>query len=173
MKNSKIIGSMLVAVIILIVCRLYYNNDTQEKASFSTSFNIRKLTQKEYEEVGRSQLNNPVKDDFRKAVLSVDFQHTGKIKNRKITVPTIGELKEAINSYEMDRYWFSSSYEQDNESEDIAEYTHEFVFYSKGLNNNDIKTLFSGLKINASWLDSNGNSQKESCILSEIINFTE
>lgn len=41
-------------------------------------------------------MDNSIKDDFRKAVLRVEIQHTIKIKNREIIVPTMAELKKAI-----------------------------------------------------------------------------
>lgn len=172
-KNTKLVISIIIAMLIVILCGLFYRNGIQKEVSFTSSFNIHKLTDKEYEEVGTSRLDKPIKDDFRKAVLRVEMQHTSKIKNREIIVPTIAELKDNINSYDIERYWFGNSYEQDNESEDAAEYVYEFIFYSKGLNNNDIKRLVSNLKISVSWVGVDGNLQKENYLLSDIINFAQ
>ena len=172
-KNTKIGISLIISMLIVILCGLFYKNSIQEDVLFTSSFNIRKLTNKEYEEVGTSRLDNPIKDDFRKAVLRVEMQHTSKIKNREIIVPTMTKLKGTINSYDIQRYWFGNSYEQDNESEDAAEYLYEFIFYSKGLNNNDIKRLVSNLKISVSWVGVDGNTQKENHLLSDIINFNQ
>ena len=159
-------------MLIVISCGLFYRNGIQTQASFTSSFNIHKLTDKEYEEVGTSRLDNPIKDDFRKAVLRVEMQHTSNIKNREIIVPAMAELKDSINSYDVERYWFGNYYEQNNESEDSEEYVYEFIFYSKGLNNNDIKRLVSNLEISVSWGGVDGNTQKENYLLSDIINFT-
>lgn len=172
-KNTKIVISLIIGMLIIILCGLFYNNGIQKEVSFTSSFDIHKLTDKEYEEVGTSRLDNPIKDDFRKALLSVKMQHTSKIENREIIVPTMSELKDNINSYDIERYWFGDSYERDNESEDVAEYVYEFVFYSKGLNNNDIKRLASNLKISVNWMGVDGNEQKENYLLSDIINFTQ
>lgn len=64
------------------------------------------------------------------------------------------------------------SYEKDNRSEDILKYVYELISYNKDLNN-DIKILFSNLKVNASWADIHGNMQKENYLLSDTISFTE
>ena len=171
MKNIKII-SLIIGMLIALLCGSFYKKAIQESVSFSSSFNIHKLTDKEYEEVGVSGLDNPIKDDFRKAEIKVEMQHTNKIKNRKIIVPTMTELKNAINSYDMERYWFGNASEEDNENTNSAKYVFEFIFYSKGLDDNDIAMLFSDLEISASWLDQYGNIQKENYLLSDIISFT-
>lgn len=172
-KNTKLVINLIIGMLIVIGCGLFYRDGIQKQASFTSSFNIHKLTDKEYEEVGTSRLGNPIKDDFRKAVLRVEMQHTSNIKNREIIVPTMGELKDSINLYDIERYWFGNYYEQDNESEDSAEYAYEFIFYSKGLSNDDIKRLVSNLKISTSWVVVDGSTQKENHLLSDIINFNQ
>lgn len=172
-KNAKLVISLIIGMLIIILCGLFYRKGIQKEVSFTSSFNIHKLIDKEYEEVGTSKLDSPVKDDFRKAVLRVEMQHTSKIKNREIIVPTMVELKNNINSYDIERYWFGNSYERDNESEDVAEYVYEFIFYSKGLSNDDIKRLVSNLKISVSWVGVDGSTQKENHLLSDIINFNQ
>lgn len=172
-KTTMIVISLIIGMLIVILCGLFDNNGIQQDVSFTSSFNISKLTDKEYEEVGTSTLDHPIKDDFRKAALRVEMQHASKIKNREIIIPTMAELKYTINSYDVERYWFGNSYEQDNESDDAAEYVYEFIFYSKGLNNNDIKRLASTLRISVSWVGVDGKIQKENHLLSDIINFTE
>lgn len=169
MKKSNIAASLIIGILIIIVSGLFYKNYRQKDILFDSTFNIYKLTDKEYEDVGTSDLENPNKGDFRKAVLRVVLQHTER--NREVIVPTVAELKTAINSYDMVRYWFGDYYEKDNESEDAAEYMYEFVFYSKDLNDHELKSLFGDLKISAVWTDMDGNMQKETYLLSDIISF--
>lgn len=171
MKNSKVIISCIGIILIAIVCGWSYKDTTEKKVAFNSSFDIYKLTDEEYKEVGTSELDRPTKEDFRKAVLKVEMAHTSQIKNREITVPTLSELKAAINSYDKERYWFGHTSEEDNSSANTAAYVYEFVFYSKDLSEHNIKELFSHLKISASWLDAYEKEQEESDLLSDMIHF--
>ncbi len=72
MKNIKII-SFIIVMLIILLCGSFYKKAIQESVSFSSSFNIYKLTDKEYEEVRVSGLDHPIKDDFRKAKIKSCF----------------------------------------------------------------------------------------------------
>lgn len=56
MKNTKILISALLGRIIHLICSLDYEKGKQYDVSFASAFNIHKLVDKEYEEVGRGDL---------------------------------------------------------------------------------------------------------------------
>ncbi|MGY3190166.1 hypothetical protein [Lysinibacillus sp. TE18511] len=42
---------------------------------------------------------------------------------------------------EIDRYWYGSGSSQDNGSDNFTEYQQKFVFYAKGLSEEDIERV--------------------------------
>ena len=81
-------------------------------------------------------------------------------------------LKQVLNEIDGNsRYWYGSWSSQDNESENFATYDQEFVFYAKGLSDDDIKQAFSNEKIIVSWTKHNNEQIKKEYNLSDLIKF--
>lgn len=53
------------------------------------------------------------------------------------------------------------------------EYVYEFIFYSKGLKNSDIKTMYHNVEVSAKWEEADEKRQQESYQLDELINFVQ
>ena len=69
------------------------------------------------------------------------------------------------------RYWYGSWSSQDNESRNFATYDQEFVFYAKGLSDDDIKQAFSNEKIIVSWTNDHYEQITKEYNLSDLIKF--
>ena len=140
----------------------------KEEPKISLKFNVSDLAEEEFKSVGTKELEKPTKDDLKKFEFKLDIEHSNKISNRKITVPNI---KEIINSQYEDRYWFGEGNSQDNEGENFAEYSEKIVFYSNGLNEEEIKEIFKSSEVKISWTTDNGENQEKIFNLSDVIEF--
>ncbi len=172
-KLKLIVSIILIGIVLGIILTLCILKQPGVKHNFSieNSFNIYKLTDEDYDSVGTSGLENPTKNDFRRAVISVDIQGKEEIDDLKFKVPNSGDIRDALGFEDVSRYWFCDEYEQNNQGEDFSQYECEFIFYSKGLNDNDIKKLFSNLSIKLSWSNKYRTTNEHTTLLSDIIIF--
>ena len=108
--------------------------DMSTEPDVELQVNISKITDEEYEEVRTMNLVNPTKEEFRnfEFILNVN---SDEISDEDVTIP---EIKKIVNEYDdTERYWFGSS------TQDNTRYSIEFVMYTKGLDRQDIKDMFS------------------------------
>lgn len=131
-------------------------------------FNVSNLTDEEFQSIGTNGLENATKSDFKNIEFALDVEQTNEVSNRKITIPN---LKEVANSYDRERYWFGQSYSQDSQAENFAKYSYKFVFYSKGLEEQAIKTIFSSSEVRVAWTTNSGKNKEHVFKLGEVIQF--
>ncbi|WLD94374.1 fructose-bisphosphate aldolase [Alkalihalobacillus sp. AL-G] len=127
------------------------------------------LTDEEYDSVGTSWLENPTKDDFRKFTFNLEMKHSESITFQKIDIP---RWKQIIDSIDRKRYWFGGGFNQDNTGENFARSGWEFVFYSKGLENAEIKQAFESQVLMVSWETIEGEPIKKEFTIGRLIEFT-
>lgn len=150
----KKFNTTAILVILLLLCTVYImygiltSNKKNDPPKIDMTLKVSYLTDDEYSTVGTVELENPQKDDFRIIDFTLNVSHSDKIDYRKIIVPNLEEIS---NSYDIKRYWTGNSFRQDNASENFATYTYNFVFYSKGLNDQQIKDIFSKGNITLSF----------------------
>ena len=166
MKTCRFIYAILLCVVLLTAC----NNQASEiiiEATVST------VSEEEYGNIGATKdLNEPKQEDFKIFEFDFDMEHTNSVKERKIDMYNFENLKQALNEIDGNsRYWYGSWSSQDNESENFAKYDQEFVFYAKGLSDDDIKQTFSNEKIIVSWTNHNNEQIKKEYNLSDLIKF--
>ncbi|MFJ8064040.1 fructose-bisphosphate aldolase [Psychrobacillus sp. NPDC096426] len=129
---------------------------------------ISQLSDEEYGSVGTSGLENPNKDDFRKFSLNFDAENLNGLKSRLIEIPN--NWRNLIN-FDKDRYWYGSGEEQDNKDESFAHYKYEFVFYSNGLSDEDIRKAFDSAIITVSWVTKEGENAIIEYVIGDLIAF--
>jgi len=132
--------------------------------TINLSFTVSNLTDKDFESVGTHGVDNATKNDFKKIKFDFDMVHSDKIKDKKITVPN---FRNVANSYDKDRYWYGKSYIQDNSNESFANYSYDFVFLSRGLDDQTIKSIFDNCEVKVSWTN---NSQYEEKVFKLVEN---
>lgn len=131
---------MLFIVSFLLSVSTACNYSQEPKITFKAV--VSQLSEEDFEDVGIHGIENLTKEDFRKFTFNFEIKHHSNY-TRKIEFPKRGIWREAINSIDdNDRYYFGSGYNQNNDSENFAEYNSEFVFYSKGLNEEEIRNVF-------------------------------
>lgn len=140
----------------------------EEEPKVNLIFNIASLTDEEFKEVGTKSLENVSNEDFKNIQLMLEVEYSNKIENRKIVLPSIKEI--VISKYE-DRYWFGEGNTQDNKLENFAKYNEKIVFFSNGLDENDIEEIFKTAVIKISWTTSNGKVKEETLRLEDYIKF--
>lgn len=164
---KKIIKTILfILSISLIVTSCTTNN--KEEAKIDLILKVSNLTEEEFKSVGTKDLENPTKDDFRNIEFELDIEYLNKVSNKKVTVPSI---KEIINSKYGNRYWFGESSSQDNEWENISNYSEKIMFYSKGLSDEEIKGIFKASEVKISWITDNDKYQEKIFNLADVIEF--
>lgn len=164
----KKIIKIIVVLITLLSISACSTGKIKDEPEISLKFNVSSPTDKEFQSVGTKELKNATKDDFKNIVFTLDVKHSNKISNRNISIP---DIKNIANSYDRERYWFGQSYSQDNPEEEFAKYGNDFVFYSKGLDEQAIKNIFNSSEIKISWTANNGNNEERVFKIGEIIEF--
>lgn len=114
---KKFIKTIVFILGISLIVTTCTTKEDKEEPKIGLKFNVSDLTEEEFKSVGTKELENPTKDDFKNVEFKFDVEHSSKILNRKITVPSI---KEIINSQYEDRYWFGEGNSQDDEGENFA-----------------------------------------------------
>lgn len=141
---------------------------TNDIPDISLKFNVSSLTDEDFKSVGTAGIENPSKDDFKNVEFNLDVKNIDQIVDRKITV---SGLKKFVDSYELNRYWFGSLSSQDNSSENFAMYEEKFVLYSRDMDEQDIKNIFTSAEVKVSWTTKVGNNEERVFKLGDIILF--
>ena len=101
------------------------------------------------------------------------MEHTDSVKERKVEMFKFENLKQALNEIDGNsRYWYGSWHSQDSESENFVTYPQDFVFYAKGLSDNDIKKAFSNETITVSWTNDKNEKILKEYNISDLIEFS-
>ncbi|MEI2362636.1 hypothetical protein [Priestia megaterium] len=134
-------------------------NNSDPKVSVSTT--VKQLTKKEFSEVGTSGLTSPSKKDFHKVHMILTLRGTDYLSNIQVKLPNYKEAFNNIKDDQQIRYWFGSGADKEQENKNI--YTREFVLYTKGLNDKQIKEILAAAKVKTSWVvkDTKAKDQSE------------
>ena len=127
----------LIAVIILFLTIFQGTACSSKKSDapgISLKFDVSNLTDEDFKAVGTKEVPGAVKEDFKNIASS--------------------------SSTNINRYWFGKVSSQDNTNENFAKYTHKFVFYSKGLDEQGIKDLFKSAEVKVSWTSGSKNQER-------------
>lgn len=164
MKKIWVLLILLTLFLLATAC----SNTEEQKTTIEAT--ISQLSNEEFDSIGTHELDNPTKDDFRKFTFNFELEHSADIQ-RKVEFPLRNSWKEAINSIDdKDRYWFGDGYEQNNDSENFATYHQEFVFYAKGLNEDEIRKAFNSITFEV-YLDIEGENVKKEYKVSDLIEY--
>lgn len=169
-KNRRInyIIKLTALTIILLFMPIIIASGATNNPTINVKLIVSDLTDEEFESVGTYGLVNPVKDDFKKIRFALHVNQLDNVTDRNITIPAFYSV---VNAYGKDRYWFGSSYKQDNPQDNFANYENEFVIYSKGLNEQDMKDIFSSEIVKISWNTKHDYYEENNINLGDIIVF--
>lgn len=122
------------------------------------------LTTEEYSEVGTTGLINPSINDFKKLSLNIGVINESN-SEVKIDVPSILEIKNALNQNGEDRYWYGS-YSGPNQNAQgywlgNTPYQATIVFYARGLSYDALRERLQELKITSQVITATGESTVE------------
>ncbi|MER2118936.1 MAG: hypothetical protein ABS935_01640 [Solibacillus sp.] len=95
------------------------------------------------------------------------------VAGHKVDFTFSDSWKEAIDSYDAtDRYWFGGGSEQNNEGENVVKHAQEFVFYSKGLNEESMREALNMIIFEVS-IDNDGEiaNREEECKVGDFVEF--
>ncbi|MDV2583324.1 hypothetical protein [Alkalibacillus haloalkaliphilus] len=162
---QKLLVLFLVALMILAACGGHTTVPT-----ITTEVTVSHLTDEEYNRVGTHGIDNPSKEDFRKFSLKFVMPYRDKLSNRQFDFP--GDWRDIINSIDdEDRYWYGSGgHELENKNRG-AVYFKDFVFYARGLSDDDIVDAFDSAVVYASWDTNSGEEEQMEHVVGELIEF--
>ena len=166
MKKSSFIFAILICIMLLTAC----NNKTPDIKIKAT---VSPVSEEEYKKIGATKdLSESKQEDFKFFEFNFDMEHTDSVKERNIEMYKFENLQQTLNEIDgSSRYWYGSWYNQDNESENFARYHQDFVFYAKGLSDDDIKKAFNNETITVSWTNHKNEKIKNEYNLSDLIEF--
>ncbi|NDI33171.1 fructose-bisphosphate aldolase [Chengkuizengella sediminis] len=170
MKLKQILISLLYVITMLV---LTVSCNYIEEPDISIEVQVSELSEEEFEHVGTYGLDNPSINDFRKFTFNLEMNHSYEI-TRKIEFPSFWTdiWKKSIDSIDdKDRYWFGKGHSQVNESEQFTKYYREFVFYSNGLSEEEIKAAFNSINFTISWETKEGFMMRNDYIAGDLIEF--
>lgn|GEM_PF-1321658 len=174
MKKIILIVLFICTMLMLVSCKgndnNYYNNVAFNEVYPVLKFDVSALTDDDFSSVGTSELKNAKKEDFKKIRFTLNVTNRSDITKRTIIFPTGEEIKAHANSNKIDRYWFGSEI-RDNSRVKSAMYRYDFVFYSKGLNDQDIRNMFGSLTTKVSWYSPSGSHTEITIPVSDGIQF--
>ncbi|NBI30862.1 fructose-bisphosphate aldolase [Chengkuizengella marina] len=168
--NQTLLFSSLVIVIMMLFITVSCNYS--EEPIISLEVQVLELKDEEYKHVGTFGLDNPSKNDFRKFTFNLEMVHSDEII-RKVQFPSFWSdiWKKSINSIDnIDRYWFGNAHTQDNESGQVS-YSIEFIFYSYGVSEEEIKTAFHSIPFKILWETKEGFRVENDYIVGDVIEF--
>lgn len=137
-----------IVLIIMIIAIVFYKKENVEEPTITIKFNISKLTEDEFNRLERVNYEDSGISDFRILTYKVDMKQSNGITSRKIVIP---DIEKVINTIDKTRVIHMTGWEQDNAEENFANYSYEFIYYSKGLNDEDVKKALSSKVVTVSW----------------------
>ena len=147
---------------VLVAC-----NSTEPEIEVNT--NISNISAEEFNNLGVTDVYGEVsKSDFKKLTFDFSMQHDDSVE-RKIEM--FDNWRELLNNYDgLERYWTGNNTSQDNPEDNFAEYHYDIILYSKGLNEEDIKGIFSDASLYVEWIK-NDEKQSKTYVISDTITF--
>ncbi|MDQ0350332.1 hypothetical protein J2R98_000135 [Alkalibacillus filiformis] len=161
---QKLLVVFLVSLMMLAAC------GHTSVPTITTEVTVSHLTDEEYNRVGTHGIDNPSKEDFRKFTLKFVMPFRDELSNRQFDFP--GDWRDIINSIDdEDRYWYGSGGQQLENKNKGAVYFKEFVFYARGLSDDDIVDAFDSVAVYASWDTNTGDKEQRELVVDELIEF--
>lgn len=169
MKKCRFIYAILLCIVLLTAC----NNQAPE---IVIEAKVSPVSKEQYKKLGAAgdtkHLSEPKQTDFQFFEFHFNMEHPNSLKERKVDMYNFEHVQQALNEIDDNsRYWYGRWGIQDNEGENFATYNQDFVFYAKGLSDDDIKQAFSNEKIIVSWTNDYNEQITKEYNLSDLINF--
>lgn len=119
-----------------------------EPSKISSLAVIDYINDEEYEEALNIIPGQPPKDDFRKVTYDFELEHGDDVITREIQFPVPDSWKNTLNSIDnQKRHLIEKGNEQNDKDENIVLYHREIIFYSKGLNTQQVEEALNTIYI--------------------------
>lgn len=160
------------SLLFLVLLLLFLTTACNNEPLIEVETIISTIGDEEYARVGGTKdLNDPQQEDFKVLKFKFFMENTNAVTDRQMEIDV--DWRNTLNSIDgVDRYWHGSGGEQDNPSENFAEYQQEVVYYAKGLSEEDIKKAFENSKVTVSWTDNKELVEKQ-YIIADLMEFKE
>lgn len=160
-KKRGIICILLLMSVVFVACK---SDNKKIEPVIKATFTFSKLTDKDFKDIGTKDV---VKEDFKRVSFILHVNNCTNIDNRIIEIP---DLKDIMNAYDIERYWYGENTISDSPGED-ALYSYDIMFLSKGLTKENIKSIFNNKKVVIKWENRKGKEVKNTINLSDIMKF--
>jgi hypothetical protein len=151
---------ILLIVIILLTCSIVLGGCKQNNPEIITSITLSDITEDEYSRIYEpSKPEGVTINDLKKLYIDVKISNSKKAKERAITISDLF----IIDRYDRVRTTGGGSSEQNNiGTEDTAESFAYIIFDSRGLSEQDLRSLYSESKIYVAYKLKNSNLVEKS-----------
>ena len=158
MKKSLFTFLLLSLLLLIPACK------HKSEPIINVKFDVTNLTERKFSEIVTYGLKDPKKEDFKVIDFSADIDNSYDFSNIEISFPSADQIYIIANSSQIERLW---CFYQTLSTKDST----KFVFYYKGLDENDFKKMFSSLKVMVTWDTKTGEHNKKSISVDNYIKF--
>lgn len=164
MKFRKII--LFVLAIILITFGIIYFIGNNPKISITATISPISKDELSTATSTSSNISKPNQDDFKKLSLKINIKNQKFMKEKSVTLPN---LKQDIQNFSDSIYVYDTIDKSEGFSGEI--YENETILFIRGINEDNIRNIFKDSTVSISWKDKDGNTQKNKCIIGDILKF--
>ncbi|MDZ5711323.1 hypothetical protein [Jeotgalibacillus haloalkalitolerans] len=149
MKKRMLIISTILTAFILSACL-----KVGDPISTSVRSTIDYISDEEYNEVVQIATGSPSINDFRKITFDFELEHSDDVVERNIQFPDPDSWENTLDSIDnQKRYLTEKGEEQNDPDKNFVNYHREIIFYSKGLNNQEVEKALNAIYIDV-YVDS-------------------
>jgi len=158
-------------VIILLTCSLVLTGCKQRNPDITTSITLNKITEEEYNKIGNTSKPEGVTiNDLKKLYIDVEFASSINAVERKITLSNLY----IVDKYDRLRTIGGGTSERNNiGTEDAAESMAYIIFDSRGLSEQDIRSLYSESIIYIAYELKNGQLEEKRISIGDELIFNK
>lgn len=161
-KSNILIILLIMANLLLVAC-----NKEVNEPQINIQCKIIPISDNQYQEIGTTGLVEPLKEDFKEFKFVLKVEGLNGIKDRKIIVP---DFNRVFNEYENNLYWYGNHWIQDNNNENIAEYSYDIILYTHGFNQDTLRKLLNSNDVIISWIN-NGHLKEYRYKIGDLVKF--
>lgn len=132
----------------------------------SVTANISDISDDTFATMATSEISKPSKEDFKQLSFKLNIKNPSGMKEKSISLPN---FKEDIKSFSDTIYCDEDSNSTEGSSGYV--YTDDIILFTRGINTDNLKNIFSKSKLTITWTDKDGNDKSEEFIISDILTF--
>lgn len=167
-KIAVIMASvMMLSMFVLSGCGS--SDDEKKDPDIQVNVSVAGPNIEEYKNIEIENLKEINREDFKVVQIEVYAEYSEKYSDMKMTVPKFKDNCGIAD--DIQRYISGDSSLNENDIDRISKYEENFVLYTKGMTEKDIKTLLNKHKLTVEYKNSDGETEKQEIALGDSAKF--